>query len=113
MKDYALARVEICRRNAEGNAKLFKGLALKGAREECDHAIGRGKAAARKSPARERGEARVVREIMHLSQREPTAVARADQRADAGTCDDANRNTFFFQNFENTDMSDPAGEPSA
>ncbi len=70
-------------------------------------------------PKRERVQrAKVVKrtlwcDFFQFSDRESAAIGGADQCADAGSGDEANGDTRFFQNFENSDVCDAASESAA
>src|ERR1700727_2950529 len=113
VKDDAFAGIEIGCGHAERDAHFFECLHLQGTSEEGDHAVVRSEAAAREGPAGEGGKSRVVRHLLHLVDREAAAVAGPDQGSHAGSSDDADGNAFFFEDLENSDVGDAAGETSA
>ena len=47
------------------------------------------------------------------AERESAAICGANQRAYAGPSDEANRNALFFEDFENSNVSDAASESTA
>ena len=113
VKHHAFAGIEVGCGHAERNAQLFKRLHLQSARQERNHAVVRGEAAARERPARKGSEAHAVRDLFHFLRATPAAIARPDQRAHARASDHADRNAFLFENLQNSDVRDAAGKSSA
>jgi hypothetical protein len=54
-----------------------------------------------------------VRNFLEILKGKPAAVRRSNQRANAGTRDEANWNSFFFENFEDSDVGHATREASA
>ena len=46
-------------------------------------------------------------------ERDPAAIGRSDKRTHTGPGNDADRNTFLFQDLQNPNVRDTAGETSA
>jgi len=113
VKDNAFAGVEVSGSHAQWNAQLLKRLDPQNARKKRDHAVVAGEAIARKRPARKGSEANRARNLFKVGAAEPTAIGRADQRAHTGSSHDPNRNSFFFENLQNTDVCDAAGKSAA
>src|SRR5579862_1554167 len=67
----------------------------------------------RHRPPRKRRESRHMRDLFHLRNRKPAAIARANQRTNARARNRADRNAFLFENLENADVSNAAGKASA
>jgi len=51
--------------------------------------------------------------LLQLGNRNSAAIGSTDESADAGAGDKADRYVFFFEDFQNTDMSDAAGKAAA
>src|SRR5436190_3606000 len=103
---------KISRRYSQRNSQLFESLNFEHALKKSDHALVRGESHSRNRPAREVTEAYPASDLFHFLGRDPTAVNRANQRAYAGACNVINRNVFFFEDSENTDMRDTPREPA-
>ena len=67
----------------------------------------------RERPARKGLEANSAGYLFQFSGGNPTAIRCADQRAHARAGHKIDGNLFFFQNLQDADMSDTAGEPAA
>src|ERR1700733_3705735 len=110
MKNHAFAGIEVGCGYAEGNTQLFESFYFQGAGEERDHAIVRGKAVAGDGPAGEGGETNRVRDFFQLFEGESAAVGCTDQCTHTGAGDDADRDTFFFEDFQDADVGHTASK---
>src|SRR5581483_681850 len=110
MKDHAFAGREICCRDSERNAEFFKGSHLQSAIEKPDHALVAGKAEARKRPTCEMLEAHPGRHLFEFGRRMPATIGRTDERSHTRPGHKSDGNFFFFEDFQNSDVSDAAGE---
>lgn len=113
MKHDRFTGTKIGRRHTQRNPQFLKCSDLQNSFEKWDHAVVRSEAAARKSPSRQRSETRIARDLLQFSDRQATAIRSANQRSYAGPGDDSYWNAFFFQNLQNTNMSDAAGKSAA
>src|SRR5579871_5399798 len=112
MKNHAVAAVEIGRGNSEWNLEFFEGLNLQNPIEERNHAVVGGESVTRNSPARKRREAARSRDTLEFLDRHATAVDRADERSNAGSSNDTDGNALFFEDLQNSNVSNAAGEAS-
>ena len=110
VKDDSRAGGKIGGGHSQGNPQVFEGLDLQNAAEKLDHAFVAGESVTRQSPAGEILEAHPGGHLFQFRDGDAAAVGCADQRADAGAGDHADGNIFFFENFENADMSDAASK---
>ena len=113
MEDDAFAGRKIGGGDGQRDAQFFESLDLEDAVEESDHALVAGEAVARQSPTGKVFEADLGGEFLEFGDVESAAIGGADESADAGARDKADRNVFFFENFEDADVSQAAGEASA
>ena len=93
--------------------QLFKGLDFQSLLQKRDHAVVRGKAVARERPAREGCEANFVGEFFQIRDGESAAIRGTHDCAYAGARNHANRDAFFFEDFENPNVRDAASKASA
>src|SRR5215471_4014681 len=112
MKDHSFTGVEVGRGNPQRDTEILKRSAFQDTREKRDHAVVRGESVAGKGPPGKTGESGVARYLIHFGERQAAAVAGADQCTHAGASDEADRNAFLLENFQNADMGNAAGEAS-
>src|SRR5580704_15297533 len=113
MEDNSLARIEVGSAHSEGNVQLLKRLALQCALEKGNHAVVGRETAARKGPAGKGRETGIACNLFHLGDRQAAAIAGANQRSHACAGHGMNWNVFFFEDFQDADVSDAASETSA
>src|ERR1700683_786251 len=81
--------------------------------KERHHAIVGSEAVTRNRPAGEGGEAAGVRNFFESFERKSAAVGGSNQRTHAGTRDEANWNSLFLKNFEDSDVGHAACKTAA
>ncbi len=113
MENDSRAGGEIGGGHGEGNLQFFESLDLQNAAEKLDHAFVAGKSVTRQRPAGKVLEAHPGCNLFQLRDSDTAAVGRADQRAHTGAGDQAYRNIFFFEDFEDADVGDAAGKAAA
>src|ERR1700693_5266855 len=113
MKDDRFASVEIGGSDSQRNQQLFESFHFQRAGEECNHSVVRGKAVARNGPAGEGGEANGARQGFKFLDGKAAAIRGSDERADTGACDEPDGDAFFFENFQDSDVSHATGETTA
>ncbi len=110
MKYHAFTSIEIRCRNAQRNAQLFEALHFQCLIKEGHHAVVGSKSVARDRPSRKRRKPAGARHSLHFLNAQTATVKRADQRAHARPRNRANRNAFFFENFQDADVRHTAGK---
>ncbi len=110
MKHDSLTGGKICGGHGQRNSQFFEGLDLQNAAEKLDHAFVAGESVTRQGPAGKVFKAHPRSHLFQLRDGDAAAVGCSDKRADAGAGDQADRNVFFFENFQNADMSNAARE---
>src|ERR1700731_3102084 len=110
MKDDRFASFEIGGSDSQRNQQFFESFYFQNALKECHHTVVRGEAVARNSPAGECGETNRARDSFKFLDGNAAAIRRSDERADAGARDEPDRDTLFFENFQDSDVSHAAGK---
>src|ERR1700733_5567998 len=113
MKNNTFAGIEVGCGHAQRDAQVFESLHLQNACEKRHHAVVRGKAVAGNGPARDGSEAAGERNFFEFFDREAAAVNGPNQGANAGSGNDADRDPFFFEDFQHSDVGHAAGKPAA
>jgi len=113
VKNHGFASREVGSCYRQRDAQFLKGLDLEQAVEESNHALITGESVAGKGPAGNVLEAHARGDLLQLRRRKTAAVCGADKSAYACTCNISDRDIFFFENLEDADVGDAAGETSA
>jgi hypothetical protein len=54
-----------------------------------------------------------MRDLLHFGQSEAAAITGTDERTHTRACDDPDWNSFFFEDFQNADVSDASSKAPA
>src|SRR6266481_3231958 len=97
----------------ERSFQFFEGLHMRESRKVFFHALVGGQAEPGRRPAAKIREGGGAGNALHVVKRYAGAIAGADQRADAGTCDTINGNAGFRQRAKHADVRDATRESAS
>ncbi len=112
VEHHALTGAQVGGGHGHRKAQFLKRLHFQNAVQKADHALVGGKSMTRERPARKGLEANAAGYLFQFSGGKSAAVRRADQRTHARAGHKTDGYFFFFENFQNADMSDAAGKPA-
>ena len=99
--------------DGERNLEFFEGAYLEDLLEEPGHAVVGSDAVTGDGPAGEMLEADKGSDLGEFLGGDAAAIGGAYDRSDAGTGDEANRDSLFFEDFEDADMGESTGKTAA
>src|SRR5215467_4192099 len=110
LKNNSRSTGEIGRGHRQRNSQLLKALYLENVVEEARHASVGGETVTGDRPAGKVAKAHPAGDFFHLGGRGAGAVNRPDQGTNAGPGYEVNGDVFLFEDFQDTDVGNTAGE---